>query len=84
MYQIIQTTQAISFFLNDTKVSNYRAVVPSIRTAAVAQWVRALALHAEDGVFESQPRQTNVVKTGSDSSIAKRLALGVNVTGPRR
>ena len=52
--------------------------------AAVAQWVRVLALHAEGWVFESQPRQTNVVKTGSDSFIAKRLALGVNVTGPRR
>ena len=27
-------------------------------TAAVAQWVRALAPQAEDWVFESQPRQT--------------------------
>ena len=35
-------------------------------TAAVAQWVRALAPEAEGWVFESQPRQTQVVKTGSD------------------
>ena len=29
-----------------------------ITTAAVSQWVRALALQAEGWVFESQPRQT--------------------------
>ena len=34
--------------------------------------------------FESQPRQTLVVKTGSNSSTAKRSAIGVNVTGPER
>ena len=41
-------------------------------TAAVAQWVRAMAPQAEGWVFESQPRHTYVVKTGSDSSTAKR------------
>ena len=35
-------------------------------------------------VYSSPRRQTLVVKTGSDSSTAKRLALGVSVTGPRR
>ena len=35
-------------------------------------------------VFESQPRQTLVVKTGTDSSTAKRSAISVSVTGPRR
>ena len=34
-------------------------------------------------MFKSQPRQTEVVKTGSDKSIAKRSATGVSVTGPR-
>ena len=53
-------------------------------TAAAAQSVGALALIAEDRVFESQPRQTLVVKKGSDSSIAKRSLIGVSVTGPRR
>ena len=48
--------------------------------AAVAKSVRALALQAEGWVFEYQPRQTYVVKTGSDSSSAKR----VSITGPRR
>ena len=50
--------------------------------AAVAQWVRAFASQADGWVFESQPRQTQVVKTGS----AKRSALyeGVSVTGPWR
>ena len=58
--------------------------VMKIATAAVAQWVRVLALLSEGCVFESQPRQTLVVKTGSDSSTAKRSAIGVSVTGPRR
>ena len=42
--------------------------------AAVPQWVKAFARQAEGWVFE----------TGSDSSNAKRSALGVSVTGPRR
>ena len=29
-------------------------------------------------MFESQPRQTKVLKTGSDSSTAKRSAIGVS------
>ena len=52
--------------------------------AVVAQSVRALALHAEGWVFESQWQQTYVIKTGGDSSTAKRLAIGVSVTGPQR
>ena len=35
-------------------------------------------------VFESQPRETLVVKTGSDSSSTKCSAAGVSVTGPRK
>ena len=42
----------------------------------VAQWIRAFAPQAEGMVFESQPRQTLVVKTGSDNPTAKRLAKG--------
>ena len=53
-------------------------------TAAVAHWVRALASQAEGWVFESQPRQTQVAKIGSDRSTAKRSAIGVSITGPRR
>ena len=53
-------------------------------TAAVAQSVRAFAPQAEGWVFESQTRQTQAVKTGSDSYTAKRSAIGVSVTGPRR
>ena len=34
--------------------------------------------------FESRPRQTQVVQTGSDSSTAKCLATDFNITGPRR
>ena len=51
---------------------------------AVAQWVKAFVPHAEGWVFESQPRQTHVVKRGSDSFTAKRLAIGVSVMGPWR
>ena len=50
----------------------------------VAQWVKAFAQEAEGLVFEFQPRQTQVVKRGSDNSTAKRSALSVSVTGPRR
>ena len=52
--------------------------------AAVAQLVRAFALCAEGWVFESQPPQALVVKTGSDSSTAKHWATNVNVTGLQR
>ena len=43
-------------------------------TAVVPQLNSALALQAEDWVFE-------VVKTGSDSSTAKLSPIGVSVTG---
>ena len=49
-------------------------------SGAVVKSVRPV----ECWVFEIQLRRTRVVKTGSDSSTAKRLALGVSVTGPRR
>ena len=55
-----------------------------LATEAVAQWVRGFPSQAEGWMFESQPRQTQVVKTGSDSSTAKRSAIGVNATGPWR
>ena len=35
-------------------------------------------------VFESLSQQTKVVKTGNDSSTAKRPATGVGVMGSRR
>ena len=50
----------------------------------VMQWVGALAMQAEGWLFESQPRQTYVENKGSDSSNAKRSAIGVSVTDPRR
>ena len=53
-------------------------------TAAVAQWARAFSLLVKGWVLESQPRQTKIVITGSDSSTAKRSATGVSVTGPWR
>ena len=43
----------------------------------------AFASQAEGWVFESLPLQTEVVKTGGDSSTAKHSAIGVSVTGPR-
>ena len=45
-----------------------------------AETVRAWALQVKGWLFESQPRQTLVVKAGSDSSTtAKRSAIGVGV-----
>ena len=51
---------------------------------AVVQWVSALAPKAAGWVFESQPQQTLVIKTGNDSSTAKHATIGASVTGPRR
>ena len=59
------------------------AYVTTRVTAALAQWVRTLAPQAEGRVFESLPRQTKVVKTGSNSFTANRSAVGASVTGPR-
>ena len=59
-------------------------ILPTDMTAAVAQWVSVFAPQASGWVFKSQPRQTLVVKTGSDSSTAKRSVIGASVTGPRR
>ena len=44
----------------------------------------SFAPQAEGLEFESQPRQTQVVKTSSDSSTATCLAFCASVTGPRR
>ena len=52
--------------------------------AVVAQLVRVFTLCAEGWVFEFQPRQTLVVKTGSDSFTAEHWATSVNVTGLQR
>ena len=49
--------------------------------AAVAVGLERLPRKRKVG--RSQPRQTYVVKAGSDSSTAKRSALGVSDTGPR-
>ena len=52
-------------------------MVTRLSISAVAQWVRAFASQVKGCVFESQPRRTKVLKTGSDSSDAKRSAIGV-------
>ena len=46
----------------------------------MAQSVKAFALHAEGLMFESKPRQTYVVKMGSDRSAGKRPATSSSVT----
>ena len=51
---------------------------------AVTHWVRAFAQQEKSRVFESQPRQTQVVKTGGDNPTAKRTALNVNVPSSQR
>ena len=53
-------------------------------TTAVAQSVRAFNLHATGWMLESQPQQTEVVKTGGDISTARRSAIVVSVMEPRR
>ena len=60
------------------------STLQNVQTAALAQWVRVLAPQAECQVLESQLRQTQVVKTGRDSSTAKPSAIGASVMGPQR
>ena len=43
-----------------------------------------LRLACRSSGFDPRSRQTQVVKTGSDSSNDKRSAIGASVTGPRR
>ena len=53
-------------------------------TAVMAQSVKAFTSQAEGWVFESKPRQTLVIKTGSNGSAAKYFAKGDSVMRPRR
>ena len=62
---------------------NYPIYIKS-QPPPVAQLVRAFAPQAEGWEIEFQPRQTQVVKTGSSNFTAKRSALGVSVRDPRR
>ena len=68
-----------AYQLNVTSTTSVCAVYD----AGVVQSVRAFAPHAEGWVFKSKPRQTEVVKTCSDSSTAKHSVVTVSVTGPR-
>ena len=56
----------------------------SLLSYRVAQLVREFALQVDEWVFESQPLQTLVVKTGSDSYTAECWAIGVSLAGPQR
>ena len=49
-----------------------------------ASWVRVLAQQAEGWYSNPSRDKPKSSKTGSDSSTAKRSAIGVSVTGPRR
>ena len=69
----------INFSLDDCKYNFYMSIHRSGGNVG-----NSVLLASGRLGFESQQRQTYVVKTGSDSSIAKRWTLCVSVTGPRR
>ena len=69
-------------FITDAQSFTYHLF--HLRTATVVVSVRAITSQTEGWAFESQPRRTLVVKTGIDSSTAKRSAIGVSVTGPMK
>ena len=50
----------------------------------MVQSIRAFASHAEGLLFKSQPRQTRIAKTGSESSTAKRSVTNVGVDNYKR
>ena len=69
---------------NERNILKLCATASNKQNVSNVKPVRAIAPQADGWVFESQPLQTRVVKTGSDSSNAKRSATGVSVSGPRR
>ena len=79
-YDLMQWSDSLNIYTQ----AAFKALIfdsTSVMSSAVPQWIRTFAPQAESWVFESQPRQTLVVKTGSDSSTTKRP---VSVMGPRR
>ena len=68
--------------LFDLKIPNH-TLVHTIRRGG-GKSVIAFSLHVEGCVFKFKSHQTYVVKTGTDNSTAKRLAICVSVTGPRK
>ena len=60
--QTFRLIKNICFKIKHTSIYEYKSSYPT-----------ALAPQAEGWVFESQPRQTKVVETGSDSSTAKHF-----------
>ena len=74
------------FRMLDTVIFRCQIVLPNRDPAAgAAQSVRAFAPQVEGLEFESQQRETLVVKkTGTYNCTAKRSAMGVSVTDPRR
>ena len=80
--EILQSLFAVCFtiHLNSSKLKQlYFIRKRHFRTIFITA---ALVPQAESWVLKSKPRQT--VKTGSDSSTAKRSAKDVSVTGPLR
>ena len=82
---LCKTLSDIAFFSPQLKctyynLSNASKLYSNHTPSAVAQWVSAFDPQAEGWVFESHLGQPSVIKTGSDSSTAKRSAISVRVT----
>ena len=73
---LLQAKEKMTVSFTDMCFSLFYNLVTKLATA-VAQSVRAF----EGWVLESQTRQTQVVKAGSDSSTAKRSGIAIS---PRR
>ena len=80
----LKTWNFLPFSLQKIGPINYTGRYLWARKKNFLKWVGALAPQVEGWVFKSQSWQTLVVKTGSDSSTAKRSAIGVGVTDLRR
>ena len=59
---------------------NITSVLFSMDTTRFSRVMRAFTSQAEGWVFKSELRQTLVVKTGNDSTTARRSAIAVSVT----
>ena len=71
------------WFLTSFLFLHWRIKFAKCLAAEVAQSVRVSALHEEAWVLKSQQRQTQVLKTDSGCSTAKRSATGMSVKGLR-
>ena len=91
-YPLVKFVQMKDHFILQQSISRTTGTISNLVSASFFnreinwQYLDIIIFRTSDEswVFESQSRQTQVEKTGTDSSPAKCSAMGVSVTSPRR